>query len=418
MALAAAQVLALALVWGAGAPAQARPDGATVSSTVVVVAEEGTSRADATQITAGVRAGLRAISDVEYIDAVDLLSAEDTPRELLDALDEIEALKADLRRGSAPGAGKRAEALYAILGKYAALTKRTALIDGLMLVALAACDDRNDEACDGGFRRVVAIREDMVYDTASYPKRHLDRFTKVQSEFLERGARGTLEIATEPLGAEVFVDGRSHGPSPAVVPGLLAGEHFVTAKAVGFAKALEVARVRGNQAAAVSVELPTNERALLLENDLPRVGKEVGEPRAGKAISGLAAYLFAQQVVIVAARRRAAGELEALFYLYDLRTKFLLNSVQANVPADGDLSKAAERATRDLYEGVDREGAVDAPEDPQAKSAPAFYERWWFWAAVGVVAVSGGVAIGVAASSGGEGGGAPSGWTRVGISIE
>lgn len=405
-------VLLAALLSGVVITPPAAADAHTIRTTLVVIAEDGVRRADVTAWGAGVRAGLRRVRGVDYADSVDLLSATDTPAEVLTAMDELEALREELRSAPGPRLRKRAERALEVLMQNLGAVKRSVLVDALLTAAVTICD-ADESACDAAFARVIAMREDMTYDTERFPARYLDAFTVAQAKLLDGGVRGQLEIVTEPIGAEVFVDGRSLGPSPAVAAGLLGGEHFITAKAAGFEKALLVAAVEPGRTVPVTLELRTSERALLLENDLPSIKKELGEPRAGRAIAGVSSYLFAQQVVFATLRRRGSGALEAFVYLYDLRTKFMLRTLDAQLESGESLAELAERLTKDLYRGVDLEGAVAAPKEPEVEDDGAFYKQWWFWAAVGVVAVSGGVAVGVAASADGGGEGAPEGWTRV-----
>ncbi|MCA9602562.1 MAG: PEGA domain-containing protein [Polyangiales bacterium] len=394
--------------------ALAAPGEDEITVTCIVLPRGRANRADAVRVTTGLRNGIRVRNGVRYVDPVDLLSPEVPTAEVEAALEDVRVVREASLERSAASYQKRAHAAANVLDANAAVVKRVDLLDAQMVAAITDCDAKEADACVAGMKRVLAVREDFVYDVERYPDRHLERFVQVQTEFVANGGRGTLEINTEPQGAEVFVDGRSIGAAPTVVSALLEGDHYITAKAVGFEKLVVRLPVRANAADATLVELKSSDRALLLENDLPRVERELGQPRAGKAIAGLAGYLFAQQVVLGTLERTDDGGQRLAVYVYDLRTKFLLRSEELRIPPEDNAEDAARDLAKTMYRGVDLGGGLEAPEEDEA-TATLFYEEWWFWTAVGVVLVSGGVAIGVASSSGGSD--VPDGWTRLSGSI-
>ena len=111
-------------------------------------------------------------------------------------------------------------------------------------------------------------------------------------------------------------------------------------------------------------------------------------------------------------KRRPArgGGLDVALYLYDLRTRFLLKQRNATV-GEADATERATALVAELYDGVDLSGNVEAPPDERAPvvvPARPLWQQWWFWTAIGVVAVSG-VAIGLAVDTDPE---VPQGLTR------
>ena len=186
----------------------------------------------------------------------------------------------------------------------------------------------------------------------------------------------------------MFVDGRSYGPSPAQVDELIQGVHYVTVRTFGFEEVVRPADV-GESASEVYVELEESAGALLFTQDEGAIDAELGRPQAGRAIQGMDAYLPVAQVVI-ARIVDSAGQHRLSLYLYDLRTQFLLGQRDAQISDPEQAGEVASRLAGELYEGVDLSGEIQAPEQgPEFEDEGEVWEKWWFWTAIGVVAVSG-----------------------------
>jgi len=269
------------------------------------------------------------------------------------------------------------------------------------------------------FARVIVFREGYEYDPTRYPVECAETFASVQERTLA-GPRATLEISTEPDGAEIYVDGRSYGPSPVVVDDLLVGDHYVTIKHIASIKGVERATVnRGGSS--VRYALAPNERSALVASGeaTSALRGELGEERAGSAIRSLGNTLGAAQVVVGVARR--VGEsLHVQLYLYDVRTRFLLNRAEINMTSDDAGVEIARSAAVELYRGVDLTGAIDAPIDESGLPTtrpPEVWEQWWFWTAIGAGAVAIGVGVGVGVAVSESSSGPPEGWVRFGTTF-
>lgn len=66
---------------------------------------------------------------------------------------------------------------------------------------------------------------------------------------------GSLSVETDPVGAEVLVDGRSHGVTPLALSGLAAGDHRVRVVKDGYLDNSRVVKVTANQSEKVRVRL-------------------------------------------------------------------------------------------------------------------------------------------------------------------
>ncbi|MDW8362951.1 MAG: PEGA domain-containing protein [Myxococcales bacterium] len=389
-----------------------------VAVSVVLVPEGNIDRADLTRIEIGVRRGVGEIAGTRFVHPADSFSAQAVPEAVQAAAAELDAIAEALRAGDAATAGQRARAAIDVFEANLETVRRADLLDAYMLAALADCERGAERRCTEGMQRVVVVRETFEYDPVRYPEAHLPLFERVREQLVVHGARGALEVHTEPPGAEVYVDGRSVGPSPAVVEGLLVGQHYVTVKALGYRK--QVVRVEVNDTFQERVDLELvaddRERSLLLLRDLPRIRAEIGARRAGRFISGLSAYLFVQQVVLGTVRRRD-GRFALDLHVYDLRTRHRLAHRSVEVPGGEQTASRVRRIVAEMYRGVRLDGTVAPPDEGTGRRTQPLYARWWFWTAVGVVAASGVVAV-IVASSAPQASGPPPGFVRFDGRIE
>lgn len=390
---------------------QAGTPGRQYTTTAVLIPEAGADLADATVVGIGLRRGVRQLERLRYEDPSDILGAESMPEDLMAAIDDLDPIADMVRSGDPHEAGRRAEAAIEVFEDHLEHVKRSVLVDAYMLRALAECQQRRRRECLAGFEYVITFREGADYDTGRYPPQFAGMFDRVREQLLERGARGSIRITTDPPGAEVFVDGRSYGPSPATVLGLLTGKHYVTVKATRYEKVIQRVEVFEDHEESYAIELHQNPRALLLTQQIGQIREELGRPRAGPAIGAMDGYLFTNHVMIGIVRPAPGNQLDVRLYLYHQTTEFLLSEKRGTISADEAGMVLAEDLVRDLYEGIDLTGAVEAPEQELVVDEPSpFWQQWWFWTAIGVVIVSGVVVLSVA---GGDDGGPPEGFTRI-----
>ena len=386
------------------------------TTTAVLIPEGGTDLADTTIVGIGLRRGLRDVEGVRFQHPSDILGAETVPEEVFAAREDLDAIADMVRSGDAREAARRAEAAIEAFEGALSVVKRDDLVDAYMLRALAECQQRRRRQCAEAFDYVITFREGVEYDTERYPRQFESFFERLRDELLSEGTRGSIQVATEPPGAEVFVDGRSYGPSPVTVLGLLTGEHYVTVKATGYEKVIRRVTVFDTHEESYSIELQPNPRALFLHQQIDDIRAELGERRAGEHISAMSGYLFTNHVILGVVRPAPGNQLDVTLYLYHQGSKFLLSQQRRTVSADEAGMVMAQELVQELYDGVDLSGAVEAPEQELVVDEPApFWQQWWFWTAIGVVVVSGVVALSVLP---GDQGGVPEGFTRIENQVE
>jgi len=390
-------------------------DDRRVTSTVLVISDDGVPLAQSTTIGIGLRRGISGVRGVRYVDPADQLAARGVPEEVDDAIQQLDALADQLRSGDAEDAATRLEAMLALFEQNLVSVKRATLVDAYMLGAIAGCRLNRRRRCDEGFERVLVFREEATYDSRRYPSEYAARFDEARSRVGVR-ARTTLTIATEPEGAEVFIDGRSVGPSPATADSLLPGDHYVTIKLLGYEKKIERVTVpeTGGEA---HLDLRPLRDMLMVQQTLPRIRQGLGEQRAPNMLARFAtSRLAVDQCAVAVLSPDAGGDVRVEVFLYDIRSRLLLSRRAATVPSGEHAQDEAGRLGTTLYRNVDLTGQVAAPEDTViVDPAPPLWARWWFWTAVGVVVVSGIVAIVYATRSEQT---VPEGFTRIDGTIQ
>lgn len=391
-------LLVLAAAGSAAAQDEVAPTGATTS--VVLLRDPGTTIAQASAVTIGLRRGIGELPRVSFVHPVDALGAPAVDEDLQMAMDELEPIADMVRTGDARAAFRRADEIIAVFEQNLSVVRRSQLVDAYMLAAVGRCQARMTRECEERIRAIVAFRESLSYDQARYGTAAQEVFDRARSRALS-GARGTLVVETEPAGAEVYIDGRSYGPSPITAEGLLVGQHYVTIKELGYEKLIARADVRAGRPTQARFELQRNVRAQLVVSPEAQAALrgELGEPRAGDAIRSLGNTLGTTQVIVGVLRPAAGGQVHVQLYLYHVHTRLLQAQRNATLSIDEAGMERARQLALDLYEGVDMSGGIEAPPDALTLGGrtPELYEQWWFWTVIGtgVAAIIGAIVAGV-----------------------
>ncbi|GAB4211316.1 MAG: hypothetical protein OHK0013_32920 [Sandaracinaceae bacterium] len=392
--------------------ASAQEGVSAVSVSALVIPEGNVTEGEASIASIGLRRGISEVAGVRFIHPVDVLSPAETTEELQFGLEEIESRANQLRDGDAQDVAESTDALITLFEEHLDAVRREQLIDVYLINALARCRLGQQRECESRLARIFVFREGHTYDPERYPPDLQPVFDRVR-ERVTGGPRTTLEIVTEPAGAEVYIDGRSYGPSPARADDLLVGDHYVTIKMLDRARLVRRVNAPRNGGRVV-LELAPNPRARLVASPeaLAAIAGELGESRAGANIRSLGTTLGAAQVV-VARLVRSEGTTTLDAYLYDVRTRFLLAHREAALEGEEEGIEQARLLAVELYQGVDLSGSVAVVDDggPERRAEP--WEEWWFWTSIGVAVVAVGVGVGVGVGLASQGPAVPEGWTRI-----
>lgn len=389
-------------------PLAAAQEGSSAATTVVLLRDLGATREQTTYAGMGLRRGVRQVDGVEFLHPVDELEGGVPDEDLEFALMALDPLADQMQTGDARDAAARIDEVIETLENHLGEVRRSQLVDAYMIAAVARCIIGDQRGCQRRISSIVTFREGLEYDEDRYGAEGRRAFDRARARTLS-GPRGGLIIETEPSGVEVFIDGRSYGPSPARAEGLLAGVHYVTVKELGFQRLDGRVDVARGEDTTVTYELAPGERSALLgDRALNRLRDELGAERASPDLVSLFRGTIARatQVIVGVVRPAAGSALHVDLYLYHLGTRNLLARSEVTVSADEAGSLRMEEETLSLYQGVDLSGGLEAPDDETviAGPQPELYEQWWFWVAVigGAALVGAGIGIGFAVEGSGR----------------
>ena len=169
-------------------------------------------------------------------------------------------------------------------GAFRALGAWSGYADALVVKAVSLRRLGMDAEADVPLQRLATILPKTLPDPGIAPPKVMQRHQQLQDE-LRSQARVTVELQSEPAGADVVIDGLLRGKTPLVVRDLLPGLHFISLSSEG-----------------VRIE-----RKLNIKEGTARVSERVGDARAAavRALRTAAAAPVAHDVLAAA---RAVGD--------------------------------------------------------------------------------------------------------------
>lgn len=280
--------------------------------------------------------------------------------------------------------------------------KKQELADAMLALAVVHQQKGNLRAMQSMLKRLLIWRTNYELDTSVFPQKISEPLQEARAE-VGQLPLGQIKVLCEPSGSQVFVDGDFAGVAPTQLNNLTVGEHYVTFKKLGYKRGLRIATVTAGPPLQVLGKLPRAEKYLLVEQAIERVGPKMGQSKLDPVVDNLRETLFLDHAVFL--RLQKAGTLSSntedvtlSAYLYDLRSRTLLKQqsqkvhIEGGIPPDGAMQALAVK----LYEGVDYDNELRAPEDapiPVAAPQKPLYKRWWFWTALGVIVAGGASAL-------------------------
>jgi len=297
-----------------------------------------------------------------------------------------------------PAAQKKLTQAVEVLSKVLPHIKKQELADAMMALAVAQYEQGDKKNARLTLVRLLTWRQDFRLDTNKFPPSIIQPVEEARHE-VEKAKRGSLEIRSEPLAAQAYVDGKYVGVTPTFAEGLPAGEHWVTLKKEGYRKAVMPALVSVKVQQVVTLPLDRSGKYLLVEQALTSVEKTLGAELLDSNADNLKEVLFLDHAIFVRAAAAPQAMLQIDAYLYDLRTRRRLTHVTKSVPmatAEKELATLAQTLYLNVsYDAAELEAPKDAP-PPKPVARRPFYKTWWFWTVCGAV-VAGGILGGVLA---------------------
>ncbi|MCM8782602.1 MAG: PEGA domain-containing protein, partial [Candidatus Omnitrophica bacterium] len=177
---------------------------------------------------------------------------------------------------------------------------------------------------------LTLIKDDLLLDTAVtiYPD-----ITNRYTFYLQRGY-GSLEILTYPSGANVFIDDIEKGISPLLIENLLAGNHQIKAKKIGYSTKTTSINVRPKESITAYLNL---EKQSLLNIDSHQDSVYVILDKNDLGFAPISVYLDSGQHFIDA-YKNGYPSFRNDFYLQPGTDKKLTLNLQKKTSAPGELS--------------------------------------------------------------------------------
>jgi len=228
---------------------------------------------------------------------------------LAEALRQLDEMK------DKPALWKAADAIAAY--EEADLTRDfPGLLDSIAARAFALSSAGDKEGMKAELVRLNTLKADYQLDASRASPDIAPLVAQARAEVRSAG-RATLEVSSEPVPAEIFVDGIYRGIGAVSVPDLAPGLHYLTLRALGYELAQQGVRVGLGKPVVVSLKPAAGERGLL---ELIRSVKASSQPGADGSGGELAKWAGAQEALVVALRRRGEGTwAQAILYAADGR---------------------------------------------------------------------------------------------------
>ncbi len=316
--------------------------------------------------------------------------------------EQVDAARAAMKAGQdallnldVPGAVQKLQEAVDGLAKVLPYIKKQELADAMANLAVAYYEGGDKRSGRDTFVRLLTWRADYAYPIDKLPPKYAATFEEAQRT-VDKAVRGSLEIVSDPPGAQAYVDGRYIGITPCSTDGQPAGEHFVTFKKEGFKKAVAAAMV-SKKPQKVTVQLSQSEKYLLVQQAQEKIEPSLGQDMLAAEGDDLKQVLGIDHAVFVKASGKG-DKIQVDCYLYDLRTRRRLSTVKKTVPR-AELEAQIAQLPSSIYLNVNYEPELVAKKDDlpvQQKQRTPVYKAWWFWTATAAVLAAGaGVAIAI-----------------------
>ncbi|NOJ78596.1 PEGA domain-containing protein [Myxococcus xanthus] len=217
------------------ATAEAPADAASV--TVVAIALDAAARGDAARLAREAELAVTRSGRLKLVRLSDALDADgQRERQVRDA-EAAEAMKAGQRAYDELDTEKALEHFDKAVRGYegADLSQRfTELSRARVMKAASQVANGENTAAQLEIRTALALNPEARFSPNFFPPEEMT-FVEKERKAVLTGPKSSLRVSTEPVPAQVFVDGQFRGISPVDVADLTAADHYVTVVAPGYA---------------------------------------------------------------------------------------------------------------------------------------------------------------------------------------
>lgn len=245
------------------------------------------------------------------------------------------------------------------------------------------------------FTRALQMNPALAPDSKYFGSDVQTAFAAAQKEMGKR-PKGSLAVESTPSGAEVEAFGLSYGLTPVSEIELPAGRYLVRLTRPGFAPSAAFPEVLAGQTAEVRQTLEASPALLALHEKAQKLISRIPfeAEQLPPAAAQVASALKGRYLVLAAVTSDAKLAPKIELQVWNASTGDRLKGVKFNADADG-----YDTAADAVQAWISRPGQAVAAAvvKEEASGGEPVFKKWWFWTAVGVVAV-GGVSAGVVAA--------------------
>lgn len=363
------------------------------------------------RIGAAARTGLRRVEAADWRSADRLfLGYDDVTAEVVQICREAFARgKAAWDAGDQEGAlSGFAEAAQGFDEAAAALEDPIELADALIYYGAALVVNGQARDAQPVFARLHAAFPTIFPDPDVFPAEVLDAWSNAAPR---RPRYGSIDVSSDPPGAEIYVDQQARGRTPLSVDDLPRGTHMVRLMLPGFTAYSERVELRRRPSTVETMMLPSEGGEELNSSFGALAGAEMANGEG--SIADFGAALGVELIGVMRVGYADDGESVAVeLGIFDVGSGRRVLHAEAQVTRDvGPLERGIAQFTEQAFSAALRPRVRDTaaerpPEftqpDPEEDEEGGIVTKWWFWTAVGVgaLAIAGGVTAGVLLSGG------------------
>ncbi|NMB73771.1 MAG: PEGA domain-containing protein [Myxococcales bacterium] len=285
-------------------------------------------------------------------------------------------------------------ALKTLRGMGAALSDLTLLEEAHFLLGTTYQSLGKNASADEQYRMVLLLRPDRVLDEAEVNPLVVERFELVRQN-LSAALPGSISVISQPPSGRVTLDGRPVGRTPLTLSGVLPGEHYLSLELDGYRSWFGLVQVAsgGLEKKEIYPEEGARIERVRLRNRLRDAGA-INAPLADA--QALCQGLGVDWLVLTRlTRREGQTYIEAGIYSRTQEEVGRLGPYPATRKA---LSEATQNIAAWMRGERPQQIVIKPPELPLDRPPPVpppsppagtpWYRTWWFWTAVGGVALS------------------------------
>ena len=263
------------------------------------------------------------------------------------------------------------------------------------------------------FRKLLVFERRTRLDKNIFPPGMIRMFESARQE-VTQGPTGTLSVFSSPEHCKVYVDGIFRGVTPCTMDRLPVGQHLVKVRKAGFmpwGKAVTIEAVEEKPVNCRLRDLPAGSELLRAVELAARELPDKLEPR----LQALALGMNLERIAVGRLSQQGEGVLYVVT-LFDAGSGGVIRSHRGVAsPASAGFAKAVDAmfsylitGRADVLQSLSIEVVKNEPlrlRDEELFDEPdvPFYERWYFWTAVGVGVVAAvGIGLGLGLRSEGE----------------